>query len=106
MVFRKRPLLEMPRLLENKYYVDEVYDAALIEPIKTGSREGLWRFIDEGVIDGIVNGVGRGTAALGGLLRYLQPGFVRSYAAIILLGALAVVGYFAWNAWQFGQLAR
>jgi NADH-quinone oxidoreductase subunit L len=52
-----------------------------------------------GVIDGIVNGLGRGTAALGGLLRYLQPGFVRSYAAIILLGALAVIGFFAYNAW-------
>src|SRR6185369_1019732 len=43
-VFRKRPLLEMPRLLENKYYVDEAYDAALIEPIKTGSRSVLWKF--------------------------------------------------------------
>jgi NADH-quinone oxidoreductase subunit L len=106
MVFRKRPLLEMPRLLENKYYVDEVYDAAIINPVKEGSRGVLWRFVDVGVIDGLVNGIGRGTAALGGLLRYLQPGFVRSYAAIILLGALAVVGYFAWNAWQLGQLAR
>jgi NADH-quinone oxidoreductase subunit L len=99
MVFGRRPLLRLPRLLENKYYVDEAYDAALIEPIKRGSREGLWRFFDVGVIDGIVNGLGRGTAALGGLLRYMQPGFVRSYAAIILLGALAVVGYFAYNAW-------
>jgi NADH-quinone oxidoreductase subunit L len=99
MVFRRKPLLAMPRLLENKYYVDEMYDAALIRPIKTGSREGLWRFFDVGVIDGIVNGLGRGTAALGGLLRYMQPGFVRSYAAIILLGALAVIGFFAYNAW-------
>ncbi|MFL6255656.1 MAG: NADH-quinone oxidoreductase subunit L [Pyrinomonadaceae bacterium] len=105
MLFSKRPLLKMPRLLENKYYVDEAYDAALINPIKTASREGLWRFFDVGVIDGIVNGLGRGTAALGGVLRYLQAGFVRSYAAIILLGALAVLGYFAWNAWQLG-LAR
>ncbi|MET0625121.1 MAG: NADH-quinone oxidoreductase subunit L [Pyrinomonadaceae bacterium] len=106
LVFRRRPLLEMPRLLENKYYVDEVYDAAIINPVKEGSRGVLWRFVDVGVIDGLVNGVGRGTAALGELLRYLQPGFVRSYAAIILIGALAVVGYFAWNAWQLGQLAR
>ena len=98
-MFRRRPLLEMPKLLENKYYVDEAYDAALINPIEAGSREGLWRFFDVGVIDGVVNGLGRGTAALGGVLRYLQPGFVRSYAAIILLGALAVVGYFAYNAW-------
>ena len=97
--------MPLPRLLENKYYVDEVYDAALIEPIKKGSRGVLWRFVDVGVIDGIVNGLGRGTAALGGLLRYMQAGFVRSYAAIILLGALAVLGYFAWNAWQLG-LAR
>jgi NADH-quinone oxidoreductase subunit L len=101
MVFRKKPLLEMPRLLENKYYVDEAYDAAIIEPVKTASREGLWRFFDVGVIDGAVNGLGRGMSMLGGVLRYLQPGFVRSYAAIILLGALAVVGYFAYNAFQF-----
>jgi NADH-quinone oxidoreductase subunit L len=103
MVFSKRPLMKLPRLLENKYYVDEAYDAALINPIKTASREGLWRFFDVGVIDGLVNGLGRGTAALGGVLRYLQAGFVRSYAAIILVGALAVLGYFAWNAWQLAR---
>ncbi|HKR02738.1 MAG TPA: NADH-quinone oxidoreductase subunit L [Pyrinomonadaceae bacterium] len=92
--FRKRPLRQMPRLLENKYYVDEVYDAALINPIKAGSREGLWKLFDVGVIDGIVNGLGRSVAEIGRLVRYLQIGFVRGYAAIILLGALAVIGYF------------
>ncbi len=92
--FRKRPLLQMPRLLENKYYVDEAYDAAIINPIKSGSREGLWRLFDVAVIDGIVNGLGRGVAQIGGVLRYMQIGFVRSYAAIILLGALTLIGYF------------
>ncbi len=92
--FRSRPLRQMPRLLENKYYVDEVYDAALINPIKSGSREGLWKLFDVGVIDGIVNGLGRAVRELGRVVRYLQAGFVRSYAAIILLGALAVIGYF------------
>jgi NADH-quinone oxidoreductase subunit L len=106
MVFSKRPLLKMPRLLENKYYVDEAYDAALIEPIKTGSREGLWLFFDVGVIDRAVNGLGRGMSMLGGLLRHLQPGFVRSYAAIILLGALAVVAYFAYFAFQFYRVIQ
>ncbi|HKQ51255.1 MAG TPA: NADH-quinone oxidoreductase subunit L [Pyrinomonadaceae bacterium] len=95
--FRRRPLLQMPRLLENKYYVDEVYDAALINPIKTGSREGLWKIFDVGVIDGIVNGLGRAVRELGRVVRYLQVGFVRSYAAIILLGALAVIGYFTYK---------
>jgi NADH-quinone oxidoreductase subunit L len=93
-IFRKRPLMQMPRLLENKYYVDEAYNAALINPIKVGSREGLWKLFDVGVIDGIVNGLGRGLVEIGRVVRYLQVGFVRSYAAIILFGALAVIGYF------------
>jgi NADH-quinone oxidoreductase subunit L len=93
-MFRKHPLREMPRLLENKYYVDEAYDAVLINPIKVGSREGLWKIFDVGVIDGIVNGLGRSVAEIGRIVRYLQVGFVRSYAAIILLGALAIIGYF------------
>jgi NADH-quinone oxidoreductase subunit L len=94
--FKKRPLLQMPRLLEEKYYVDEIYDAALINPIKVGSREGLWQLFDVSVIDGIVNGLGRSVAQLGAVVRYLQIGFVRSYAAIILFGALVVIGYFAY----------
>jgi NADH-quinone oxidoreductase subunit L len=87
----------MPRLLENKYYVDEVYNAALINPIKAGSREGLWNIFDKGVIDGIVNGLGRAVRELGRVVRYMQIGFVRSYAAIILVGALAVIGYFTYK---------
>ncbi len=98
LVFSKRPLRQMPRLLEHKYYVDELYDAAIINPIKEGSRAGLWRLFDVGVIDGLVNGLGRGTRELGNLARRIQFGFVRSYAAIILLGALAVIGYFVYMA--------
>jgi len=92
----------MPRLLENKYYVDEAYDAAVINPINSGSREGLWKVFDVGVIDGLVNGVARGAAGLGGVVRRMQLGFVRSYAAIILFGALVVVAYFII---QFGRAA-
>jgi NADH-quinone oxidoreductase subunit L len=96
-MFRKRPLREMPRLLENKYYVDEVYNATIINPTKAFSREGLWKLFDVGVIDGIVNGLGRSISELGRVIRWLQVGFVRSYAAIILLGALAVIGYFTFK---------
>ncbi|MGH9940842.1 MAG: proton-conducting transporter membrane subunit, partial [Pyrinomonadaceae bacterium] len=102
-MFSRNPLRKMPRLLENKYYVDEAYDAAIINPIEVGSREGLWKIFDVGVIDGLVNGIARGMREIGGVLRYLQPGFVRSYAAIILLGALAVIGYFAF---EFRHLVR
>jgi NADH-quinone oxidoreductase subunit L len=97
MLFKNRPLRQMPRLLENKYYVDEAYNAVLINPIKVGSREGLWKLFDVGVIDGIVNGLGRAVAQIGSVVRYLQFGFVRSYAAIILLGALAIIGYFTFT---------
>jgi NADH-quinone oxidoreductase subunit L len=95
-LFWKRPLRKMPRLLEEKYYVDEIYDAAIVRPVEVGSREGLWKLFDVSVIDGIVNGIGRGITQIGALVRYMQVGFVRSYAAIILLGALAVIGYFAY----------
>ena len=96
-MFQRRPLMQMPRLLENKYYVDEIYDAAIIQPINVGSREGLWKIFDVGVIDGIlVNGTGRLVTWFGSVFRYLQIGFVRGYAAIILAGALIIIGYFAY----------
>jgi NADH-quinone oxidoreductase subunit L len=84
------------RLLLNKYYVDEIYDAALIRPIVAGSREGLWKIFDLGVIDGLLHGIGQAVTELGRLGRYLQAGFVRGYAAIILFGALILIGVFAY----------
>lgn len=95
-IFQKRPLMAMPRILENKYYVDEIYDAALIRPIEGASREGLWKIFDVGVLDGILHGLGDAVTELGRLARYLQAGFVRAYAAIILVGALILIGLFAW----------
>jgi NADH-quinone oxidoreductase subunit L len=95
-IFKKRPLLQLPRLLENKYYVDEIYNAAIINPIKVGSREGLWKLFDVGVIDGFLHSLGDAVKETGKAVRHLQAGFVRGYAAIILLGALAVVAAFAY----------
>jgi NADH-quinone oxidoreductase subunit L len=95
-VYSKRPLLQMPSVIEKKYYVDEIYDATIINPIKSGSREGLWKLFDQEVIDGFLHALGRTVTEAGGLVRYLQIGFVRSYAAIILLGALALIGFFSY----------
>jgi NADH-quinone oxidoreductase subunit L len=96
LVFQRRPLLEMPRVLENGYYVDEVYNAAVINPIETGSRQVLWRLFDVGVIDGFLHSLGDVIKEAGGLIRRLQAGFVRGYAAIILIGALALIAFFAY----------
>jgi NADH-quinone oxidoreductase subunit L len=95
-IFQKRPLLEMPRILENKYYIDEVYDATIIHPIEVGAREGLWKILDIGVIDGILHSLGEVVVETGRIGRYLQGGFVRGYAAIILTGALILIGVFAY----------
>src|SRR5207237_6905045 len=87
-MFQRQLLRQMPRLLENKYYVDEIYDAAIINPIDIISREGLWRIFDLGVIDGIIHTLGRTVVRFGRTIRYMQIGFVRGYAAIILAGEL------------------
>jgi len=96
-VFQHQPLRAMPRLLANKYYVDEIYDAAIIQPIKVGSREGLWKIFDLGVIDGIIHTLGNGVVKFGRTIRHMQMGFLRGYAAIILAGALIIIGYFAYS---------
>jgi NADH-quinone oxidoreductase subunit L len=94
-MFTKDPLKKMPTILENKYYVDEVYDAALITPIENVSRGFLWKIIDVRLIDGIVNGVASLFGELAEFLRLSQTGSTRGYAAAILVGAIALLGFFA-----------
>lgn len=106
LIFQKRPLLQMPRILENKYYVDEIYDAAIINPIVVVSREGLWKLFDQGVIDGFLHSLGDAVTESGRLIRHLQGGFVRAYAAIILVGALVIIGVFAYYGVSFLALVR
>src|SRR5438477_1591458 len=96
-MFQAQPLRRMPTLLEHKYYVDEIYDAAIINPIQVTSREGLWKIFDLGVIDGLIHSLGRTVVNFGRTLRYMQIGFARGYAAIILAGAIIIIGYFAYN---------
>ncbi len=95
MLFTRQPVREMPRVLENKYYVDEIYDAAIITPIEAGSRQVLWKIVDVKLIDGFVNGVASVFSSLSNVLRTTQTGLARSYAAVILIGAIVVIGYFA-----------
>jgi NADH-quinone oxidoreductase subunit L len=85
------------RLLANKYYVDEAYDAAIVQPIRIVSEEGLWRGIDVRVIDGAVNGVGDAVGGASELLRRMQTGSVRAYAASLFLGVVLILGYYLWR---------
>ncbi len=79
------------QLIYNKYYVDEFYDATVVRPTVDGSRTLLWRTADAGLIDGAVNGIGKTARSIGGALRLLQSGFIRSYAAWVVAGSIAVV---------------
>lgn len=100
LMFGKTPLRKMPKILEDKWRIDEIYNGYLIDPLTRLSRNGLWKGFDVGFIDGIVNGIGHFVAALGGVARSVQVGFVRSYAAFILFGALIVIGYFIYYGFQ------
>ena len=94
--FKKNPLKKMPKLFENKWYLDEIYNKYIVDPITNISRKGLWQGFDVGFIDGTVNGIGNFVVEIGSLARKIQVGYVRSYAAFILLGAIVIVGYFVY----------
>ena len=78
-------------LVYNKYFVDEAYDATVVEPLIEGSRTVLWRGIDAGLIDGTVNGVGTRSRGIGSILRLAQSGNIRSYAAWVVLGSIVLL---------------
>ena len=81
------------KLLVNKYYVDELYDALFVEPGKALARF-LAQGIDKAVIDGVIDGGARLIAEGGALLGRLQSGYIRSYALAMFLGVIVIVSYF------------
>ncbi|MBN2146465.1 MAG: NADH-quinone oxidoreductase subunit L [Anaerolineales bacterium] len=109
------------KVLENKYWVDEIYNAILLnryvdlarflaekvdwdfwhdffhDTIIAGGYRGLcWLFakpIDLGIIDGIANGLAEGMQGLAAAMRRLQTGFVRNYALAVFVGVIVIIGY-------------
>jgi NADH-quinone oxidoreductase subunit L len=82
-------------LSKNKFYVDELYDAAIVRPLLALAR-GALRF-DLAVIDGIVNGVAESARGWGAALARLQTGRVRDYLFAMALGVVAVLGVLIWR---------
>jgi NADH-quinone oxidoreductase subunit L len=85
------------RVLLNKYYVDEIYDAVIVQPIKRTSERALWRVFDAGVIDGAVNGAGSFVNGASAILRRLQTGSMRAYALSVFVGVVLILGYYVWR---------
>jgi NADH-quinone oxidoreductase subunit L len=84
-------------LLLNKYYVDEAYDASIVQPIRLTSERVLWQVVDVSGIDGLVNGTAQTVGGLADVVRRVQTGSVRAYAASLLLGVVGVLGYYLWR---------
>ncbi|HZQ94739.1 MAG TPA: NADH-quinone oxidoreductase subunit L [Candidatus Sulfotelmatobacter sp.] len=86
------------RVLVRKYYVDEFLDWLIVNPIRSGSEKVLWKGMDAGVIDsGLVEGAAEAASGIGGVLRRIQSGNIRSYAAWVVLGAVVWLIYALWQ---------
>ena len=86
------------KVLEHKYYVDEIYDAGIVQPTYDISRNVLWRGLDSGIIDTVfVRGAAWLARAFGWVGSRLETGHVGGYAWLIALGAIAVIGAFSFR---------
>ena len=80
------------RLLGRKYYVDELYDAVLVRPIRWLARVVLWKLVDERAVDAIgVNGIARLARSLGWVGSKMQTGSVGVYVTLFVLGVILVL---------------
>jgi NADH-quinone oxidoreductase subunit L len=80
----------LQKLLNNKYYVDEIYGALIVNPLKKVSHfaSGV---VDKYVVDGAVNGLGKGVRAVGSTLRAVQTGDIQTYGLLMLGGVLIAI---------------
>jgi len=86
------------KVLYHKYYIDELYDWAVVRPLVAFSRAVLWKSVDQGTIDGAgVNGAARFSSALGWLGSRIQSGQLTTYVTLFLVGVLYVLGMVSWR---------
>lgn len=78
-------------LLLNKYYVDEIYNFSIVNPVVNSSKILFWKIVDNGIVDGLVNGVARLIEIFGNIFRRIQTGVIESYAAIFISGIIFII---------------
>lgn len=81
------------KLLFNKYYVDELYGKAFVQPVLKTSDKVILGFFDAKIIEGIVNGVPNLIGAFSRKFRQVQTGLLSNYGLAMTIGALAIIGY-------------
>jgi NADH-quinone oxidoreductase subunit L len=84
------------KLFSGKYFIDELYQAAIVRPLVWISDKVLWHAVDERAIDGAVNGVAFVSRESGDRLRRASTGNIRSYATWIVLGVVVFTSLLLW----------
>ena len=83
------------RVVLDKYYVDAIYDAAIVQPVIGGSRGLLWKGVDAGLIDTVaVKGSAYLARFVGWIGSQFQSGQLGTYAWVLVVGVLCVLGAF------------
>lgn len=78
------------RLIQNKFYVDELYEAMFVKPV-LWLGDKLGNLVEKNIIDRIVNGSGVLMIRFSNLLRYLQAGHVGAYMFFMIIGILLIL---------------
>ena len=81
------------KILENKYYLDEIYEAGVVKPIQVTSDKFLWRIFDVKIIDGAVNGLANYFSNLSIGWRKMQSGVIQDYATVTIAGIVLILIY-------------
>ncbi len=89
----EKKLGTLHKLSTGKFYVDEIYDGAIIQPTYSISNSFLYKIVDVRIIDGIVNGSAAGIDWISTMIRKMQTGIVQNYAVMIVVGILVLVSY-------------
>ena len=87
---------KLHKAIFNKWYIDEFYDALIVNPTK---RLGtlLWQVFDVRLVDGLVNGVALVVRGTGRVLRHTQTGFTHNYAMSMVLGVVVILAIYVFN---------
>ncbi len=119
----------LAKLVENKYYIDEIYQATIVRAVMFAAAamywfdrwiidycivngvgyiavlaSKAWGWFDRNIVDGLVNLVGEGTKVTGRALRYLQTGMVEQHifllvAALMIICIAVLIGHYSEVAW-------
>ncbi len=81
------------KVLENKYYIDEIYESTIVKPIQVSSDKFFWKIFDVKIIDGGVNGIAKYFSKLSLDWRKIQSGVIQDYATIAIAGVVLILLY-------------